>query len=54
VARFLAGSLDFIGIPRLLADAVERFAGGAGDPDLDALIAIDAEVRAAFATGAVA
>jgi len=54
VARFLAGSLDFIGIPRLLAAAVERFAGGAGDPDLDALIAIDAEVRAAFATGVIA
>ena len=54
VARFLAGSLDFMGIPRLLAAAVERFAGGAGDPDLDALIAIDAEVRAVFATGPVA
>jgi 1-deoxy-D-xylulose-5-phosphate reductoisomerase len=53
VARFLAGSLDFMGIPRLLAAAVERFAGGAGDPDLDALIAIDAEVRALFATGPV-
>jgi 1-deoxy-D-xylulose-5-phosphate reductoisomerase len=54
VARFLAGRLDFTGIPRLLAAAVERFAGGAGDPDLDVLIAIDAEVRAAFARGAVA
>jgi len=44
-----------MGIPRLLAAAVERFAAPAGpDPDLDALIAIDAEVRAAFATGAVA
>ena len=54
VARFLAGSLDFMAIPRLLAAAVERFAGGAGEPDLDALIAIDAEVRAAFATVAIA
>ncbi len=55
VQRFLEGSLDFMGIPRLLAAAVERFAVPAGpDPDLDALIAIDAEVRAAFATGAVA
>ena len=55
VQRFLEGSLDFMGIPRLLAAAVERFAAPAGpDPDLDALIAIDAEVRAAFATGAVA
>ena len=54
VARFLAGSLGFTGIPRLLAAAVERFAGSADDPDLDALIAIDAEVRASFATGAIA
>ena len=55
VQRFLEGSLDFMGIPRLLAAAVERFAAPAGpDPDLDALIAIDAEVRAAFATGALA
>jgi len=55
VQRFLEGSLDFMGIPRLLAAAVERFAVTQGpDPDLDALIAIDAEVRAAFATGAVA
>jgi 1-deoxy-D-xylulose-5-phosphate reductoisomerase len=54
VARFLAGSLDFAGIPRVLAAAVERFAGRAAEPDLGALIAIDAEVRAAFATGPVA
>jgi 1-deoxy-D-xylulose-5-phosphate reductoisomerase len=54
VARFLAGSLDFTGIPRLLAAAAGRFAGSADDPDLDALIEIDAEVRAAFATGPVA
>jgi 1-deoxy-D-xylulose-5-phosphate reductoisomerase len=55
VERFLDGSLDFSGIPRLLAAAVERFSAIAGpDPDLDALIAIDAEVRATFATGAVA
>jgi 1-deoxy-D-xylulose-5-phosphate reductoisomerase len=55
VERFLGGSLDFAGIPRLLAAAVARFAVTQGpDPDLDALIAIDAEVRAAFATGAVA
>jgi len=55
VERFLDGSLDFSGIPRLLAAAVERFAATTGpDPDLDALIAIDAEVRATFATGAVA
>jgi 1-deoxy-D-xylulose-5-phosphate reductoisomerase len=53
VTRFLAGSLDFLGIPRVLEGAVERFGVGAGpaEPDVDELIALDAEVRAAFATG---
>ena len=42
VARFLDGSLDFTGIPRLLEAAVERF----GDrrrpaPDVDELVALD-------------
>ena len=47
VARFLAGTLDFPGIPRLLEAAVERFgAGGPTQPDLDELVALDAEVRA--------
>ena len=51
VARFLDGTLSFTGIPALLESAVERF-GGEGDPepDLDALVALDAEVRATFAT----
>ena len=53
VARFLAGTLDFPGIPTLLEAAVERFGGGAQDPDVDALVALDAEVRAAFASGPV-
>jgi 1-deoxy-D-xylulose-5-phosphate reductoisomerase len=54
VARFLAGSLDFPGIPRLLETAVERFGGGqASEPDVEALVALDAEVRAAFATGPI-
>jgi 1-deoxy-D-xylulose-5-phosphate reductoisomerase len=50
VARFLAGSLGFAGIPALLEAAVTRFAppGGAADPTLDDLVALDAEVRAAF------
>ena len=45
VARFLDGSLDFPGIPRLLEAAVARFgtAGGA-DPSLDEVLALDAEV----------
>ena len=51
VARFLDGTLDFPGIPRLLEDAVARFgtASGSTEPPLDELIALDAEVRAAFA-----
>jgi len=54
VARFLAGTLDFPGIPRLLEAAVERFEGaGAQEPDVEALVALDAEVRAAFATGPI-
>jgi 1-deoxy-D-xylulose-5-phosphate reductoisomerase len=54
VERFLAGSLDFGGIPRLLEAAVARF-GSDGDqaPDLEALIALDSEVRGTFASGPV-
>jgi 1-deoxy-D-xylulose-5-phosphate reductoisomerase len=54
VARFLDGTLDFPGIPALLERAVERFGDGPDQaPDVDALLAIDAEVRAAFAAGPV-
>jgi 1-deoxy-D-xylulose-5-phosphate reductoisomerase len=54
VTRFLDGTLDFLGIPRLLEAAIERFGGAAdGDPDVEALIALDAEVRVAFATAPV-
>jgi 1-deoxy-D-xylulose-5-phosphate reductoisomerase len=53
VERFLAGSLDFLGIPRLLEDAVERFGSGSGEPDIDALIALDADVRATYANGSI-
>jgi 1-deoxy-D-xylulose-5-phosphate reductoisomerase len=50
VARFLDGTLDFPGIPRLLEEAVTRFGEGADQaPDLESLVALDAEVRAAFA-----
>lgn len=53
VARFLGGTLDFPGIPRLLEAAVERFgATGGPDPALDELIALDREVRDAFAAPA--
>ncbi|HJP88960.1 MAG TPA: 1-deoxy-D-xylulose-5-phosphate reductoisomerase [Candidatus Limnocylindrales bacterium] len=60
VARFLDGTLGFTGIPRMLDAAMERFgAVGGPDPDLDELVALDREVRAAFAapgaaTGATA
>jgi 1-deoxy-D-xylulose 5-phosphate reductoisomerase len=54
VERFLAGSLDFPGIARLLEAAVERYGVSADQaPNLEALIALDAEVRAAYATGPI-
>ncbi len=54
VGRFLDGTLDFGGIPRLLEAAVDRFgASGDPEPDLDGLVALDAEVRAAYASGVV-
>ncbi len=55
VGRFLGGTLAFTDIPRLLEAAVERFGGPSStdDPDLDALVAIDAEVRATFSSGPV-
>jgi 1-deoxy-D-xylulose-5-phosphate reductoisomerase len=53
VARFLAGSLDFPGIPRLIEEAVARYGGGADQrPDLETLVALDTEVRGAFAASA--
>ena len=55
VERFLAGSLDFAGIARVLESAVGRFGSGADQsPGVDELVALDAEVRASFATDAVA
>jgi 1-deoxy-D-xylulose-5-phosphate reductoisomerase len=46
VARFLGGTLDFNGIPRLLGAAVERFGQGEpADPTLEQLVALDAEVH---------
>jgi 1-deoxy-D-xylulose-5-phosphate reductoisomerase len=47
VGRFLEGTLGFSGIPALLAAAVERFGTDADQaPDVDSVIALDAEVRA--------
>jgi 1-deoxy-D-xylulose-5-phosphate reductoisomerase len=49
VARFLDGTLDFPGIARTLGAAVERYGSGPNQsPDLEELIALDAEVRAAY------
>jgi 1-deoxy-D-xylulose-5-phosphate reductoisomerase len=52
VARFLGGTLDFPGIARTLEAAVDRFGTGADQtPAVDELIALDADVRAAFGPG---
>jgi 1-deoxy-D-xylulose-5-phosphate reductoisomerase len=49
VARFLAGTLDFPGIPRLLEQAVARYGSGTDQaPGVDELVALDREVRDAF------
>ena len=54
VARFLDGTLDFRGIPRLLEAAVRRFGEGSDQaPDVPALIELDREVRGAFGAGLV-
>jgi 1-deoxy-D-xylulose-5-phosphate reductoisomerase len=53
VERFLAGNLDFPGIPRLLEAAVTRYGTRHGpDPGVDELLALDVEVRGAFASSA--
>ncbi len=54
VGRFLDGRLGFAEIPAVLEAAVTRFGEGPEQrPDVGALIALDAEVRAAFATGPI-
>ncbi len=55
VARFLAGTLDFVGIARLLEAAVARYGLGPDQaPEVDELVDLDREVRAAFAAPAAA
>ncbi|MBI2762805.1 MAG: 1-deoxy-D-xylulose-5-phosphate reductoisomerase [Chloroflexi bacterium] len=55
VTRFLDGSLDFPGIPRLLEKAVDLVGSRSGPPpDVEALVAMDLELRARFGSGAVA
>jgi 1-deoxy-D-xylulose-5-phosphate reductoisomerase len=51
VARFLARTLGFDGIPRLLEAAVGRFGTGSQDPDVDELVELDHEIRAFYASG---
>ncbi len=46
VDRFLSRSLAFQDIASLASDAVERFGSGTGEPGVEALIGLDAEVRA--------
>ena len=53
VARFLARTLEFTGIPRLLESAVTRYGVGADAPDLEELVALDREIRAVYASGSV-
>ncbi len=52
VERFLAGGIAFGGIPALVGEAVDRFGSGTDEPDAEALIHLDVEVRA-WATTAV-
>jgi 1-deoxy-D-xylulose-5-phosphate reductoisomerase len=47
VAAFLAGTISFPRIASLIAEAVERW-GVATEPDLEGIVALDAEVRAAL------
>jgi len=51
VAAFLGGRIGFDAIPATIAHAVERW-GSDEEPDLDDVIALDAEVRHALAAGA--
>ncbi|HEY7736592.1 MAG TPA: 1-deoxy-D-xylulose-5-phosphate reductoisomerase [Candidatus Limnocylindrales bacterium] len=54
VDRFLSGTLTFPGIASVLEDAVDRFGGGDDQtPDLETLVALDTEVRAAYRQGSV-
>jgi 1-deoxy-D-xylulose-5-phosphate reductoisomerase len=47
VAAFLAGTISFPRIAEVISGAVERWGDGA-EPDLDGIIALDGEVRAAL------
>jgi 1-deoxy-D-xylulose-5-phosphate reductoisomerase len=49
VAAFLAGTIRFPRISGVISEAVERW-GDATEPDLDGIVALDDEVRAALST----
>jgi 1-deoxy-D-xylulose-5-phosphate reductoisomerase len=53
VSRFLGGSLDFAGIPRLLEAAIRRFGSNPGEPDVDDLEQLDRAVRLAYTSGPI-
>jgi len=51
VARFLDGTLGFMGIPALLEAAVDRYGRSSeAEPDVDELVALEREVRSTYAT----
>jgi 1-deoxy-D-xylulose-5-phosphate reductoisomerase len=54
VERFIAGSIEFTGIPRLLEDAVARYGTGDQAPAPDELIVLDTEIRRTYATATLA
>ena len=47
MAAFLAGTITFPRIAGVISDAVERW-GDPAEPDLDGIVALDGEVRAAL------
>jgi 1-deoxy-D-xylulose-5-phosphate reductoisomerase len=49
VAAFLAGTIGFPRIATVISDAVERW-GAPDEPDLDGIVALDAEVRAVLSS----
>jgi 1-deoxy-D-xylulose-5-phosphate reductoisomerase len=51
VAAFLDGRIGFLDITRTIASAVDRW-GSDAEPDLDGIVALDAEIRRALSTEA--
>ncbi len=55
VHGFLAGTLGFTDIPRVLEAAVARYGTQSGSlPDVDDLVSLDDEIQARYAAGASA